>query len=126
MGFIDVDKTVRSAGMLLKPEPFSVFDREGFEYSRAYNQGVKDAILHFMRQPAADVAPRWIPVSERLPEEEADVLCCRDNQTMAIMHFNPILTTRYPKGFSVVKDAFSWRQDNVIAWMPLPKPYKEE
>ena len=68
---------------------------------------------------------RWIPCSERLPKNEVDVLCCRDNKTMTIMHFNPVLTTRYPKGFSVVKDAFSWRQDNVIAWMPLPEPYKE-
>ena len=67
----------------------------------------------------------WIPCKERLSEKEVDVLCCRDNKTMTIMHFNPVLTTRYPKGFSVVKDAFSWRQDNVIAWMPLPEPYKE-
>lgn len=74
--------------------------------------------------PTVDTEPHWIPCSERLPEKEVDVLCCRDNKTMAIMHFNPVLTTRYPKGFSLVKNAFSWRQDNVVAWMPLPKPYE--
>ena len=29
-------------------------------------------------------AQQWIPCSERLPEKEVDVLCCRDNKTMAI------------------------------------------
>lgn len=76
-------------------------------------------------QPTIEPEPHWIPCSERLPQEEVDVLCCRDNKTMAIMHFNPVLTTRYPKGFSVVEGAFSWRQDNVVAWMPLPEPYRE-
>lgn len=70
--------------------------------------------------------PHWIPCSERLPEKEVDVLCCRNNKTVAIMHFNPVLTTRYPKGFSVIKNDFSWRQDNVVAWQPLPEPYQPE
>ena len=74
---------------------------------------------------SAQPEPHWIPCKERLPEKEIDVLCCRDNKSMAIMHFNPVLTTRYPKGFSVVEDSFSWRQDNVIAWMTLPEPYHD-
>ena len=86
-----------------------------------------------MRFPSAqperncsEIPNNWIPCSERLPEKEVDVLCCRNNKTVAIMHFNPVLTTRYPKGFSVIKNDFSWRQDNVVAWMPLPDPYQEE
>ena len=78
--------------------------------------------------PSAQPEQRWIPCSERLPENPINVLCCRTNNSIAIMHFNPILTTRYPKGFSITdSDGFSWRQDNVvIAWMPLPEVYREE
>lgn len=81
-----------------------------------------------LEQPTIEPESNWISCKERLPEEEVDVLCCRNNKTIAIMHFNPVLTTRYPKGFSVVENNFSWRQDNVVAWMPLPEPYqpKEE
>lgn len=74
----------------------------------------------------SEIPNSWIPCSERLPEKEVDVLCCRNNKTVAIMHFNPVLTTRYPKGFSVIKNDFSWRQDNVVAWMPLPEPYQPD
>ena len=107
---------------------------EAEEWIETYSSGrggqrERDAIKHVIdgikKLPVVQPGPKWIPCSERLPENEVDVLCCRDNKTMAIMHFNPVLTARYPKGFSVVKDAFSWRQDNVIAWTTLPEPYKE-
>lgn len=139
MGFIDVDKAVRSAIVLLKPEPFSVFDREGYEYSRAYNQGVKDAILHFMRQPAADVAPRWIPVTDGLPEEDyetgngvqfsADVLATIVNHANDGELYCWLLKTVDGKWYDYVPNADGEHEIpfwcEVIAWMPLPEPYKE-
>ena len=69
---------------------------------------------------------KWISCSERLPEEFCKVLACRKNMSIEIMYYSPVLTTRYPKGFSVLKNDFTWKQDNVIAWMPLPEPYKGE
>ena len=70
---------------------------------------------------------RWIPVSERLPEKECNVFCARDNGSIIQMHYNPIQTIRYPKGFSMeLENGFYWRQNNVIAWMPLPEPYRED
>jgi len=80
---------------------------------------------------APEVKPemKWIPCSERLPEEFGEYLAYRKNGTVEKMFYNPILTTRYPKGFSIVNNNFSWRQDNVTAWMPLPvlpEPYEGE
>lgn len=60
----------------------------------------------------------WIPVEERLPEEGTEVLCCFENGTVQSLWQN-------------------WKNDGlgnyldddlmpteVIAWQPLPKPYK--
>lgn len=57
--------------------------------------------------PAADI-PRWIPVTERLPEEHEEVLT-------------------YDSVFGITFDSQhngKWRK-HPVAWMPLPEPYKE-
>ncbi len=94
------------------------------EWDGGFNRN-RDMYIKAAMDKVPTVEPmRWIPVTERLPEELTKVLACRKNGSIEIMFFNPALTTRYPKGFSIIKNNFSWRQDNVIAWMPLPEPYK--
>jgi hypothetical protein len=65
---------------------------------------------------------RWIPVSERLPEENGIYLATYDGE---ICGENEPFTglAEYENG--------KWVDDEedyqcVIAWMPLPEPYKEE
>ncbi len=73
----------------------------------------------------------WIPVNEGLPESDGYghyFLCCLENGIIRILGYSNILTTRCPKGFYYEKEnGTTWRQDinPVIAWMPLPEPYKE-
>ena len=66
---------------------------------------------------------QWIPVSERLPEEYKTVMASTD-------YFAVFPEARY------TKDGWEWAYEsgsdyweelaNVIAWMPLPAPYKAE
>ena len=65
---------------------------------------------HCTTSPQASEQTSWIPVSERLPDSDGYYLgCCGDNDcSIVVDEFN--------------KDHFCTY--NVIAWMPLPEPYK--
>ena len=45
-------------------------------YADDYGKGFQAGLLAVIRQPTIDPAPQWIPVTERLPENEVDVLIC--------------------------------------------------
>lgn len=79
------------------------------------------AYKHGYEKGYAAGKPKWIPVSERLPESMEWVLCaCRAN-ILEVLRYDPIMgdwdTTMpnrcYMKGF-------------VTHWMPLPEPPKED
>ena len=52
---------------------------------------------------------RWIPVTERLPENGNRVLVCFINGHIDIIEFSEVGEKRH-----------------ILAWMPLPDPYEEE
>lgn len=58
---------------------------------------------------------RWIPVTERLPEQRARVLTCSKDGDVWINDYNPIAPTAW-----VIEP---WA---VIAWMALPESYRED
>jgi len=64
--------------------------------------------------PSARPEQRWIPCSEWLPEQGARVLTCSKDGDIWINDYNPIAPT-----------AWAIEPWAVIAWMPLPEPYKE-
>jgi hypothetical protein len=70
-----------------------------------------------------EAAQRWIPVSERLPEDRATILAAFKNRE--------ILTATYYKryeGFGGVENYWhieGWHSGNVTHWMPLPQPPEE-
>ena len=65
---------------------------------------------------------RWIPCSERLPVERTDVLVTVKYSGFMGMHGTWIKTGHL--------EHYGWDGDccggTVIAWMPLPEPYKED
>lgn len=58
--------------------------------------------------------PKWIPVSERLPEEIGTYMT-----TINYDGEHGLVTERYYYGRDL-----KWNDECVIAWMPLPEPYK--
>lgn len=72
-----------------------------------------DGCCKYFREAAA----RWIPVTERLPEDDEHVLCCTVTKTGR----KNVVIGYWMDGM--------WRcgmNSNVIAWMPLPEPPGEE
>lgn len=65
---------------------------------------------------------RWIPVTERLPEEDGDYLVTKvDDENVTIIGL-----AYYSNGFGLVFYDNGWASNKTItAWMPLPEPYKE-
>lgn len=61
----------------------------------------------------------WIACNERLPKNEEKVLVIDDEGIMAVCIFSP-----YVKRFFVAWDMEEF--EDVIAWQPLPEPYKGE
>lgn len=73
--------------------------------------------------PSAEPEPQWIPVSERLPENDKRVLATTawGDVTIAERIYPPINDTCW-----FIQDGNTNATiDDVVAWMQLPEPYKE-
>ena len=64
---------------------------------------------------------RWIPVTERMPEENERYIICYEDATTFLDYFNG--KWFFPLG----KHAMACEETGtIIAWRPLPEPYTEE
>lgn len=84
----------------------------------------------------------WIPVSERLPEEHDSIFADLygtdkwDSKLWRTVSNIVIVTIKYDDGTRIVKESHTcdgkWadekrsRNCKVVAWMPMPKAYKEK
>lgn len=74
-----------------------------------------------LKENAKALEPKWIDVSERLPGIGEDVLVCDIDGDIYVNYLHSD-TCLNKWGY----DAFGDKIKNIMAWMPLPEPYKEE
>ena len=87
------------------------------------------AVYDISNLPSAQPELRWIPCSERLPEDEYVLISKKPTKLSGSKWCVGIgIRIADPRsreiqwrdsGFGVIQD------DKVLAWMPLPEPYKE-
>ena len=65
---------------------------------------------------------QWIPVSEKLPEEDVPVLVQKNCSCLVDGHYGRAVGEYNGFKYWTVEDDF---YAEPIAWMPLPEPYKE-
>ena len=84
----------------------------------------------------------WIPVSERLPEEHDSIFADLygtdkwDSKLWRTVSNRVVVTIKYDDGTRIVKESHTYdgkwaeekrsRNCKVVAWMPMPKAYKEQ
>ena len=71
---------------------------------------------------------RWIPVEERLPEEDTIVLLTVSGLLYGSITFSDAieLGNLCSDGSWFIEGYPDWDDPNVTAWMPLPEPYQWE
>ena len=87
-----------------------------------------DDFLSFV--DAAPTVPQWIPVTERLPEEDGEYITTVEDGEGMFVTSNDWRRDWKEWGFlSYYNESEdpAWRRvTNVVAWMPLPEPHKNK
>ena len=102
---------------------------EEIGYERGLRDGYAQAVMD------SDATEQWIPVMERLPEESGRYLVTRGLNACGSL-WNRIYIANYSDLMGIKSKRIWWqgnvgksdfeRLDDVLAWMPLPKPYEAE
>lgn len=96
------------------------------EYEDAERQGL---LLQLPCKEVNRMDNKWIPVTERLPEDGINVLVWfeyfRYGDYNRLFRKIGISYTYKGEWSGFVNGQSGWKQLKIIAWMPLPEPYKE-
>ena len=79
-----------------------------WQWANGFNTALVATTVQLKNLPSAE---RWIPVTERLPDESGEYLVT-------------IRSMLYISWFYKDDGVWSFRNADLMAWMPLPTPYK--
>ena len=111
---------------------------EKYNACEYYHGRKKDSYIckNFHLPKALEQEPEWIPVSERLPDDRKKCLVTFKGGYVGIMCYASNLYGVDEYDFCDEKGMAGWfdydrelghySRDDVIAWLPLPTPYKAE
>ena len=82
-----------------------------------------DEVAEALEMAIKALEQRWIPVTERLPDDFEDVLCSTDASEVFMANY----LGKMNDGTDCFDDdnGMIW-EGGVIAWMPIPELYKED
>lgn len=83
---------------------------------------IDEAYDKIIKLPTIRNEPHWIPCSERLPKEYGNYLITTHNGDVDV---GTIVPKKKGVWSACDADGFYWIRE-VVAWMPLPKPPKED
>lgn len=132
--------------VLLQSRPEALNDKMDMDLQNqkgGYNNGWNDCLFMFIdrikKQPKVG---EWIPISERLPEEHDSIFAKLygtdkwDSDLWRTVSNRVLVTVKRDDGTRFVKESHTrdgeWADEKkcidckVIAWMPMPEPYKEK
>lgn len=111
---------------LIKADIASIENRVRHAFNQGYDLGFKNGKEKAKPQ---EQEPRWISVSDRLPEDHKDVLAYLSSDRISICRYNShkLPFSNNPIGWGYVPGIgfIDFEKENVIAWMSLPKAYRE-
>lgn len=114
----DVEPTVIRSKTLLPTKDF----KEWAKRIREVNPNA--VVIPCDAEVVSAVQGEWIPVSERLPSESDDYICTIPLD--ADETYTEVLTFHKGRFYEDDDEWGATYHDDVLAWMPLPKPYREE
>ena len=93
------------------------FDGTVFEFG--------NMLIDYMERMEKEQEQKWIPVTERLPENGCGVLVTVNGKHNNIIFVNALEIAEYrnTEGW-IIEGYLDWLDPDVIAWQPLPEPYK--
>ena len=85
------------------------------ELTEDFKDGVQAVLYMLSNQPTIHPEPHWIPVTERLPEEDGRYLVCGAKGGIYHANYRGRWWTQVGCGGKLVP--------SVVAWCELPEPY---
>lgn len=91
-----------------------------WQWANGFNTALTATTIQLKKLPPAQSEPQWVPVSERLPEESEYYIITANDGVGHRTTFAKF--QKKAKSWDLTGARSYWR---VIAWMPLPTPYRK-